>query len=204
MTLPEHVDRIARHAAKLLFSGRATTVREAISFAGGSGRISRSLIVKHLAAMEESLLGVAAVNVRRAANLEVALEFMEILDSYFDRFTELYPDARGTRLAGRAAEGNLDGDPVVNLRVLAEITPAALVNLIMETGCDEPMFDVLNSRHGKLDRIRTRLSGVDVVLVICPPARVPVDENNLVRGTPVNVIDHVEVVALRESLLGAD
>ena len=133
MTQAGRVDRIAQHAAHLLCSGRARTVSEAMSLSGDSAGVSRSLIVRHLAAMQQSALGEVAVNVRRAAILEVALEFMEILDSHFERFTEVFPDARGTQLAGRAAEGLLDGDPIVHIRVLAKISVAELTNLIMET-----------------------------------------------------------------------
>ena len=105
--------------------------------------------------------------------------------------------------AGRAAEGHLDGDPIVHIRVLAKISAAELTNLVMETGCEEPVFDLLESRCGKLDRIRTRLNGIDVVLVVCSPQCVPEDGHDLVRGTPVSLADRDGVDALRERLLGA-
>ena len=73
----------------------------------------------------------------------------------------------------------------------------------METGCEEPVFDLLESRCGKLDRIRTRLNGIDVVLVVCPLERVAEDGHDLVRGTPVSLADRDGVDALRERLLGA-
>ena len=199
----EEVDLRARHAAMLLHSGRVSAVSEAIRIAGRGLPIPRTLLRRHMAAMEKQEIGEAAVKKRHAGILEVAIEFMDAIEMHFERFPERYPEAMGTRLAGRAAGGLLDGDPVVHIRVLAEMPPAEVVHLIMETGCEEPRIELLKSRVGKLDRIRTQLDGVEVVLTLCPPQRGGTTESlDLVLATPIRMADRDAVMELLEAFRG--
>ena len=199
----EAADELARRAALLHSQGRVASIREAIHVVGGGPEVSPELVRRHLAAISESTLGAEEADRRRARVLESALELMHAIDDHLERFIDRHPDARGVRLAGRAASGQLDGDLILHLRVLAAIDEAELAAVVVDAGTEEPRFDAMDSRHGRLRRLRTEFDGVEVHLVICPPGSVPGDRPvNLVRGEPVDLLDADGVDDRRRRMLG--
>ena len=203
MTFAKDGEAQASHAAYLLHTGRVSNLEEAIRIAGGGGRVSRSRVQQHLAAMRQQDLGEEDYNALRAGVLEVALECMDAIEQLLERFPERFPASLGTRLAGKAAAGRIEELGVVHVRVLATIKPAELADLLVGIGCDEPAFDLLQTSLGKLERIRTRLRGVEVCLVVCPPEKTGSRGNtNLITGMPVSIATVDEVAQLLESIRG--
>ena len=199
------VDELARRAALLHHQGRVASIRDAIHAVGGGPEVSTGLVRRHLAAISESTLGMDAADRQRARVLEPAMELMHAINHHLERFLDRYPDARGVRLAGRAAAGLLDGDLILHLRVLAAIHEAELAAVVVGAGTEEPRFDVVDSRHGRLRRLRTKMDGVEIHLLICPPGSVPGDrEVNLVRGEPIVLLDADEVSKQHHRMLEPD
>ena len=82
------------------------------------------------------------------------------------------------------------------------MSDAELAAVVVEAGAEEPAFDAMSSLHGKLRRLHTRLDGLEVRLVICPPETVPGDEPmNLARRESIPLLDADGVTALRDRML---
>ena len=105
-------DRLARDAAGAMFARRALRVAEAIELAMRSvkgvppPRPSQSLVMRHLEAMQESAHGKAGFDALRLQRLELVLEVLDLVQNL--------GSPEGVVLAGRIAEGHLEGPLVMN------------------------------------------------------------------------------------------
>ena len=197
------LDELARRAARLQHEGRVASTQDAIRAVGGGPALSAAQVRRHLAAMTDAEFGQSEANAMRARMFDPVIEIMHAVNDHLERFTDRYLTARGTRLAGRAAGGSLDGDPIMHLRVLADISDAELAQVVVDAGAREPAFETVKSRHGRLQKIRTDHGGIFLHLLICPPGQVPRDQSqDLVRGHGVALLDVDGVMALRASLAG--
>jgi len=161
-------DHIAREAARLLHRGRAPTVAEAIRRAAdqlgvddpaswpGPGRVRR-----HVQAMSMQALGDAgyAESIRQV--WVVAERLMTLLEAS-------HLDVR-TLLAGRAAEGHIDGGVTLHVRAYTDLPIGVLAETLLRFGYDEPEFDTARTRHGNMDRMRIGDEGQEIVVTRVPP-----------------------------------
>lgn len=197
------LDELARRAARLQHEGRVASTQDAIRAVGGGPALSAAQVRRHLAAMTDAALGQSEANAMRARMFDPVIEIMHAVDDHLERFLDRHLTARGTRLAGRAAAGSLDGDPIMHLRVLADIGDAELAQVVVDAGAREPTFRTVKSLHGRLAQICTDSGGIPLQLLICPPGEVPGDRPvDLVRGHGVALLDVEGVMALRASLAG--
>lgn len=186
---------IARRAVGRLADGGERPTSESISDALESSRRElrlpegtrhpkRSELRAHAQAYEESL-GPEVRARRIRATLEEILEVLAALEALV-----LQQDRDGMErplpeVYGRAALGELDLDPVVHIRVTTILPSAAIANVLVAIGLEEPSFATLESRVGRLDRIDTASELAEYRVLRLPP-RIPIDpELDLVRGVRV-------------------
>ncbi|MHC4615443.1 MAG: hypothetical protein ACYTAU_17930 [Planctomycetota bacterium] len=145
-------DAIAREAARLIQSSRASSIGEAIRVAAdmlgirdaelpGHGRVR-----KHAQALSMQALGDVgyADSVRRV--WQVAERVMTVLDQAMPRADPL--------LVGRAAQGRIDGGVTVHVRLYTDAPIGDVAAALVEFGYDEPSFETANTRLGRLNRVR--------------------------------------------------
>ncbi|MBT8485465.1 MAG: hypothetical protein HKO59_03635 [Phycisphaerales bacterium] len=180
-------DDIAREAARLVATGVSADVTHAIrlaterlgpsdAHAPGSGRVRA-----HLRAMTEQTLGAEGYRAEVRRVWSIAETLMTLIE-------ETLPDAR-TTLAGRGAEGKIDGGVTLHLRVGTERPLAELVDRLVTHGYEEPAFETANTRFGRLDRIRFVEEGTPVVVTRCLPSIRVEEQRDLFEGRPISVLD---------------
>ena len=113
---------------------------------------------------------------------------------------EAEPIHARTSLAGRAARGHLEGEPVLHLRAVTDRPIGMLAGVLVSAGFDEPEFDSFEARAGsvgcgRLHRLHTARDGVGISVVRCPPKQVVPGDRDLVRGRPVPTIDCEDLAA---------
>ena len=176
------LDRIARDAARLLHDGSETTVQAAIcgplrrrggdaaaAFRGGSGT----------SAMQQQSMGAASWRVRHSveaveecmAGLHWAVEDLEL------------------RLAGRAAEGVVDGLEPVWMRVHSTVDDGVLCSVLEEQEFEVTGIGTLETRHGRMTRITAEAAEFDLVLLRCHHRSQVLEAVNLVTGGPVSLVE---------------
>jgi len=176
-------DEIARAAARLLLDRAAADVREAIARAGSrlgypsSAWPRPALVRRHAQALTEEALGTAGHHDRRRERWRLAEEIMTLLD------VQLAP--AGLWLVGRAARGHFDADPRLDVRFHGTAGIDEIAALLVDAGFDEPKFETLESRWGRLSRLRFDDGGVECVVTRCPPAQVLDPSLELVTGKPI-------------------
>ena len=191
-------DEVAREAARLLETGRAGTIAEAIrSAVAALGFHDVEMpgvrrVRQHARAMAMQTLGDAgyAESVRRV--WQVAEQLMTALA---ETMPEVHP-----LLVGRAAKGYIDAGVTVHIRLYTEATVGELARTLVEFGYDEPSFETVNSRFGRLNRLRLTDEGFEIVLTRCVPAMAESAHLNLFDGEP---IEAATVADLRRRL-GSD
>lgn len=146
----------------------------------------------HLRAISESTLGREGHLRRSAEILRHALAAMELL--------EAAPLHAQTSLAGRAAQGHLEGEVVLHLRAVTDRPIGLIAAILVRAGFDEPEFDSFEARAGsvgcgRLHRLLTARDGVPISVVRCPPSQVVPGRRDLVRGTPVATLDFQDLAA---------
>lgn len=188
-------DEIARDAARLLTDsifggGRVTSAADAIRAAAARRRAEPStvplaLVREHVRGLAMETLGVAGYSAHVADILERAEELMTLLShSGADRGLE-----PRTALVGRAARGQVDADPTCRIRVETTRTDAELADLIVAAGYEEPRFETVDSRFGRLSAIVVDDDGVTHRVMRCPPSmRIPFDRD-LRSGQPIPSLD---------------
>jgi len=175
-------DEIAQRAAKLLLERGAVGVRRAIELAGTQLGFradvwpSAALVRQHAQALTERDLGTGGHHELTRARLRIAEEIMTLLE------TQLAP--KELWLVGRAARGQLDADPSVRVRYHGSAEIGEIAAVLVDAGFDEPTFEVLESRWGRLSQLRFRDGDVECVIVRCPPAQVTDSSLDLVTGRP--------------------
>ncbi len=98
--------------------------------------------------------------------------------------TEAIPDAEPL-LAGRAAQGLIDGGVTLHVRVYTHASIGDIAQTLVDFGYDEPGFETAATRFGRLDRLRLADEGVEILLTRCPPDVVGRSAVDLFTGKPV-------------------
>ncbi|MHC4218120.1 MAG: hypothetical protein ACYSU7_06645 [Planctomycetota bacterium] len=184
-------DAIAREAARLIDSSRATTIRAAIRAAAetlgfhgvdlpGPGRVrahARALAMQALGdtGYADSVRGVWQSAERLMTALQHALPRAEPL------------------LTGRAAQGLIDGGVTVYVRLYTDAPIGDLADALVEYGYDEPAFETVNTRLGRLSRIRLEDDGLELVVTRCLPHMAGSADQDLFSGRPAKTATLTEV-----------
>jgi hypothetical protein len=180
-------DAVARSAARLYVTGEvddldAAVRRAALGFAALPERWpSLSLVRQHVRGRAEEALGREGYRAAVAEVLRIAEELMA--------FIEIELEAGPTRLAGRAAAGNVDGGATLFVRIYTDWPMATLVDRLVERGYEEPTFITVDTTVGRLDRIRFEEEGQVVVLTRCPATMLAHAEEDLVTGRRLPCVD---------------
>ncbi len=189
-------DQIARAAAQLIASGRATGVAEAIRAAAeklGFHDVEwpgHGLVRRHAGAMAMQALGDVgyAESVRHV--WVVAERLMTVL-------VEAVTDAEPL-LAGRAVRGQIDAGVTLHVRLYTRVDAGELARTLVEFGYDEPGFETVNTRYGRLNRLRLTDEGVEIVVTRCLPEMIRDARLDLFTGKPVPTATLEEVRGLLE------
>ncbi|MHC4083277.1 MAG: hypothetical protein ACYS15_13075 [Planctomycetota bacterium] len=184
-------DAIAREAARLIQSSRASSIGEAIRVAAdmlgirdaelpGHGRVR-----KHAQALSMQALGDVgyADSVRRV--WQVAERVMTVLDQAMPRADPL--------LVGRAAQGRIDGGVTVHVRLYTDAPIGDVAAALVEFGYDEPSFETANTRLGRLNRVRLEDDGLELVLTRCLPSMAGSADRDLFSGRPITTATLAQV-----------
>lgn len=166
MTDPR-TDQIAREAARLIETGRADDMADAIraaadnlGFAGaplpGAGRVR-----KHAQAMAMQSMGEAAYNAKRVRLWQIAEQIMTV-------FEHAMSDAE-PELIGRAAEGRIDAGVTLHIRLHTRSSASDIAAALVQFGYDEPSFHTAETRYGRLSQVKVVEENIQVVLTRCPP-----------------------------------
>ncbi len=179
-------DEIAREAARLIQTGRAADIpdamRRAVTSLGydrarlpGSGRIR-----KHAQAMSMAAMGDAAYR-------ELRLKVWRIAEQVMTVFEHIMPEAHSL-LVGRAAEGLIDAGVVVHIRLHTKRTDVEIAQALIEFGYDEPAFGSVETRHGRLQQVRFMEDGQQIVLTRCTPDLAEDRGTDLVTGRAIEAL----------------
>jgi hypothetical protein len=145
--------------------------------AGPHARPGHGLVREHLRGMAMQSMGDAAYQnlVRRA--MQVAEEIMTVLEEH------------QPVLVGRAAKGYIDGGATLHIRVHTALSIGDLAAALVDAGYEEPSFETVNTRFGRLSRLRFEEEGCEAVVTRCPPQQAAVPERSLYRDERVESID---------------
>jgi len=108
--------------------------------------------------------------------------------------TEAIPDAEPL-LAGRAAQGLIDGGVTLHVRVYTHASIGDVAQTLVDFGYDEPGFETAATRFGRLDRLRLADEGIEILLTRCPPDAVERSGVDLFTGKPVSTVTLAELRA---------
>ena len=176
-------DAIAREAARLIESGRSDTLAQAIRAAAeGLGFHDAQLpshgrVRRHAQALAMQALGDAGYAEAIRGVWRVAERLMTVVDEAMPEVDPL--------LAGRAAQGHIDGGVTVHIRLYTEAPIGDLARTLVGFGYDEPAFETVNTRLGRLNRLRLDDDGVSIVLTRCPPHLAETAHLDLFSGRPI-------------------
>jgi hypothetical protein len=190
MTDPR-TDAIAREAARLIETGRAGSIGEAIRMAAhalgyqdaempGHGRVR-----KHAQAMAMQALG-------DVGYAESVRDVWRTAERLMTALAEVVPDTEPL-LVGRAAEGLVDGGVTVHVRVYTEAPIGDVAGTLTELGYEEPSFETVNTRLGRLSRMRLEDEGIELVLTRCLPHMADSAHLDLFSGRPIKTATLAEV-----------
>ncbi|MEE8458361.1 MAG: hypothetical protein V3S08_00725 [Phycisphaerales bacterium] len=176
-------DEVAREAARLMASSRSGSIGEAIRAAAsalgyhdvdlpGHGRVR-----KHAQGLAMQALG-------REGYARSVDDVWQAAERIMTVLTEAIPDAEPL-LAGRAAQGLIDGGVTLHVRVYTHASIGDIAQTLVDFGYDEPGFETAATRFGRLDRLRLADEGVEILLTRCPPDVVGRSAVDLFTGKPV-------------------
>ncbi|MFW5652892.1 MAG: hypothetical protein ACOC0P_02500 [Planctomycetota bacterium] len=191
-TPQQQSDRIAREAARLLATGDAEDVKDAVRKAigrlGWQHRENLSLpslkrIRDHCRAMSMQALGAegyqaSIVNVWRTAE-----ELMTVLE----------PEE--PMLIGRAAKGEIDAGVILRIRIYTDLPINEIADVLVEYGYPDPEIVTIDTKFGRFDRIRFMDddSELDVHITRCPTRlRAQVSGRNLFTREPLSAVASLE------------
>ena len=184
-------DAIAREAARLIESSRTPNIGDAIRAAAealgfhdavlpGPGRVRQ-----HARALAMQALGDTgyAESVRRV--WAVAERVMTVLDEAMPRADSL--------LVGRAAQGLIDGGVTVHVRLYTHAPIGDVAAALVEFGYEEPAFETVNTRLGRLNRVRLEDDGIGLALTRCLPSMAGSADRDLFSGRPIKTATLADV-----------
>ncbi len=184
-------DAIAREAARLIESSRPASIGEAIRVAAdalgfrnvqlpGHGRVRQHARVLAMQALGDTGY---AESVRRV--WAVAERVMTVLDQAMPHADPL--------LVGRAAQGLIDGGVTVHVRLYTDAPIGDVAAALVAFGYDEPAFETVNTRRGRLNRVRFGDDGIELVLTRCLPNMAGSADRDLFSGRPIRTATLAEV-----------
>jgi thioesterase domain-containing protein len=190
-------DQIAREAARLIETGKARTVGEAIRLAAdalhlqaapmpGHGRVR-----KHAQGMAMQAMGERAY--RRSID-----DVLNIAEQLLTAIEQTEPEGPAV-LVGRAAKGQVDAGVTLHLRVYTRRPMREIVERLVAFGYEEPSFETADTRFGRLDRVRFSEAGCEVALTRCLPEMAAHMDRDLFTRRPIAVATAQE---LRRRLSG--
>jgi hypothetical protein len=191
----EHTERIAREAARLYHEGKAGSVAESIRKASqqvglhGSDAPSAGKVRRHVQAMSMQAMGSDAYAAAMKERLRGAEQLMSALDEYYAGVPMF--------LVGRGAKGQLDGDLVLHVRIYTDAPIKELAQTLVDLGYDEPKFETVNTRHGRLNRLRFEDDDAEILLTRCLPAMLKSAQQDLFTNAPIATLT---LKQLREQL----
>ncbi len=176
-------DLIAREAARLIESGRAETIADAVRAAAkslglagvelpGPGRVRQ-----HARALAMQALGDESYARRVEGVWRRAEQLMTVL-------AESMPDARPL-LVGRAARGEIDAGVTIHVRLYTDAPITEIAETLAGFGYGEPDFETAHTRLGRLSRVRLDDDGIDIVVTRCLPPMAESSHLDLFSGCPI-------------------
>lgn len=180
-------DSVAQLAARMLERREACDMAHAIRAAAVHLGVDRenwpseALVRRHFEAMVQADRGESGHDALVASRLRLAEEIMTLIDLEV-RPVELW-------LVGRAARGQVDADPRIRIRVHAMMSIGELARDLVDAGYEEPAFEVVDTRWGRLERLRFRSDGVECVVTRCPPSQVLDSTSDLFTERPIARVD---------------
>jgi hypothetical protein len=196
------VERIAAEAARRFERSSAISIEDAIDSAlaaipidrtqGSPARPTANQVRRHLQALAQQRLGLEGYRAELAGVLAIAAEAMELLERRIS-------DCR-TTLAGRAAAGRLDGEVELHIRASTRVPIGVLAEALVSEGFEEPRFEVVEARCGRLDRLCFDQDGVEVHVTRCHPRQVTPSREDLITGRPIEVLDLGELERVIQGL----
>jgi hypothetical protein len=188
-------DEIAREAARLIHTGSADDIDEALHLAAASlGYASARLpghgrVRKHARAMTMQAIGDAAYHQQVRHIWEVAEQIMTVSE-------HTMPDVE-TVLSGRAAEGLIDAGVSIHVRLYTRHSDIDLARALVEFGYDQPQFTSIDTRFGRLQQMRLIEDGIDIALTRCMPELAVHASTDLTTGKAIKTLS---LNALRRKL----
>jgi hypothetical protein len=189
-------DRVAREAARLLETGRVADIDQAIQLAaeavggGRGGRRSlpgRERVRKHARAMAMQALG-------DAGYAQFQREYLRLAEDVMTTLERAFPDAE-TRFVGRAAEGHIDAGATVHIRIYGNIALDGLARSLVEVGYDEPVFETIEARFGRVNRLRFVEGGIEIAVTRCRPSMLDSAAERFVTRRKITVMTLAELRA---------
>jgi len=165
--IDQRTDQIARHAARLIQTGRAGDIAQAIRTAADSLGYhdaplpTRGLVRRHVQGMAMQALG-------ERAYTETILDVWRTAEAMMTVIEEALPDC-ATMLAGRPAKGHIDAGVTLHIRAYTARPMRDIVETLLAYGYGEPAFETAHTRLGRLDRIRFDEDPGEVVITRCLP-----------------------------------
>lgn len=192
-------DLIAQEAARLVVAGQVDSIERAIRLAveilgwPDAARPSRRLVHGHVQGMRLETLGEAGYHHQLRALWVCAEQIMTVFEQ--DR----------PALVGRAAEGKVDGEVSLRIRVYSDERVSELAERLDTWGYEEELsFDTAHTKFGRFDRVRLADDGVPIVLTRCPTARFgALHRVNLHTGEAITAVDLEALRRAIENLPGA-
>ncbi len=191
------VDRIAQEAARLFDRGKASSLRKAIEAAAASMRSGERL--PSVGQVRRHLQGRAMQALGDEGYRHAVQEYLSVPEALMTALTEMM-DGVLPLLVGRTAVGLVDGPARVHVRVYTEMPIDELAQRLVDLGYEEPSFETVDSRFGRLNRLVVVDEGVELVLTRCPAGLRDSRDRDLFTARPIPTADLSDVRRLIERL----
>lgn len=186
-----HSDEIAREAARLMQTGRAKDIDDALHRAAESLGYERThlpghgRVRKHAQAMAMQAMGDAAYH-------ELRVKIWRIAEQVMTCFEHTMPEAM-CEFVGRAAEGLIDAGVTIHIRLYTRHSDVELAKVLLDFGYDEPQFQTIETRFGRMQQIRFTEEGVEVALTRVMPELASKAAKDLVTDKPIEKLSLSEL-----------
>jgi len=177
-------DQIAREAARLIELGRESAIPAAIKRAmDAAGTLdsndapSHGHVRRHIQGFAMQTMGEHGYADEVARTLAIAEEVMTVFE-----------DARPI-LAGRASKGQIAGGVTLHIRIYTNRPVGQIAQTLVDFGYEEPRIETINTRWGRINRLRFTEDGCEVVLSRCLPEMWKDRARGLTRDEAVSIID---------------
>lgn len=178
-------DDLAREAARLIELGRAVDVADALrQVTEGLDEWTRSHVRRPSHGLvREHVRGYAMQSMGEQAYRESVRRVWRIAEDVMTLFEQYDPV-----LAGRTAKGQIDAGATAHIRLYTVEDIGELARLLVEHEYEEPAFDTINTRWGRLNRLRFQEQDVQVSVTRCRPDMRAEAGVNLHDGSRIEVL----------------